>query len=453
MRVLTQTLTFRRIHANGYLQTISFSSSTISENSSIRKSKSTIPNALYSWGTSAKGTIPIKKVLDEATKGKSGTSILSMGGSSPTIIDHPNKIDWYESFGLAKDSTNFIQSVVCGPTATAVLLSDHTCFTFGDNSSGQLGHGHKNDILIPTKLQLPDSTSLVSNEIRTVALGQYFSAFIDIKGDLYTCGYNGSVMAEGVGCLGHGYIPSEYLYTPTLVQSLVEDGCYVSQVTVGNAHMTVLTTEGEVLTCGAGSYGRCGNFESLDQVFLEPVELLAGERDVVQIAGGKDFTLALKKDGIVFAWGRNDKGQCGTGTGLAVDMYAMELLPSPVEGLLEGRKVVKVSAGSNHAAAITDNGELFLWGMGQYFQPEYISELGHTKVVDVSCGNNYTLAVGEDGKLYSFGKGKTGVLGLASDKAAVIPTVVEGLLGREIISVSAGWSHVACLVQENPELT
>lgn len=435
--------------SNGRLQTNLFSSKSAPET----YPSSTVPNALYSWGTSTKGTIPLKHVLQEARKNKTGSSVLSMGGSSSsTIIDHPNKIDLYEAFGLTQDSPIVIKSIHCGPTSSAVLLSDHTCFTFGDNSSGQLGHGHRNDIMIPTKLQLPDSTSLVSNEISSVALGQYFSAFIDIKGDLYTCGYNGSVIGEGVGYLGHGYIPNEYVTTPTLVRSLVEDGCYASQVTVGNAHMTVLTTEGEVLTCGAGSYGRCGNLDSLDQLFLEPVEMLAAERDVIQISGGKDFTIALKKDGIVFAWGRNDKGQCGTGTGLSVDMYAMEPMPSPVEGLLEGRKVVKVSAGSNHAAAITDHGELFVWGMGQYFQPEYISELGQTKVIDVSCGHNYTLAMGDDGKLYSFGKGKTGVLGLASDKTAMVPTVVEGLLGKKILSVSAGWSHVACLVREEQEL-
>ncbi len=44
-------------------------------------------------------------------------------------------------------------------------------------------------------------------------------------------GYNGSsLLGEGVGCLGHGYIQNEYLFSPTLVQSLVEDGCYASQV-------------------------------------------------------------------------------------------------------------------------------------------------------------------------------------------------------------------------------
>ena len=81
--------------------------------------------------------------------------------------------------------------------------------------------------------------------------------------------------------------------------------------------MTVLTTEGEVLTCGAGSYGRLGNLETHeDQLFLEPVEMLRS--GVSDISGGKSFTMALK-DGQIHAFGRGDKGQLGTGFGLAVD--------------------------------------------------------------------------------------------------------------------------------------
>ena len=76
--------------------------------------------------------------------------------------------------------------------------------------------------------------------------------------------------------------------------------------------MTVLTTEGEVLTCGSGSYGRLGNMETFDQLYLEPVEMIAGD-DVVQIAGGFAFSLALNKGGIIHAWGRNNEGQLGAG--------------------------------------------------------------------------------------------------------------------------------------------
>jgi len=402
---------------------------------------------MFSWGTIHKGTIPVKKVLDEAKSGVtiSSTNILNRRAS---ILDHPQSIDVTEAFGIDNKSTS-VKNVHCGPTGTAVILSNNTCYTFGSNENGQLGHGHKKDVLVPTLLSLPDTSPLHHNEISQFVLGSKFSAIIDTNGDLYTFGYNGSIMGDGVGCLGQGYCKEEYVYTPTLVNSLVEDGCYASQVAIGNVHMTVLTTEGEVLTCGAGAYGRCGNLDPIDQLFLEPVELLVAHKDIVQIEGGVDFTIALtESDGIIYAWGRNHKGQCGTGSGLAVDIYAMEPMPMPIEGLLEGRKVTKIAAGNSHAAAITDKGELFTWGMGQTFQPEHISTLGHTKVVDIACGNDYTLAVGEDGKLYSFGKGKTGVLGLANEKTVWQPQLVEGMLGKKIVKVSAGYSHVACLAEE-----
>jgi Alpha-tubulin suppressor and related RCC1 domain-containing proteins len=350
---------------------------------------------------------------------------------------------------LSGDASISIHDIVCGPTATAIITSENTAYMFGGNKCGQLGQGHQNDVLIPTLLSPPDSTPLHSNQIDKIILGQNMSAIMDTSGELYTMGYNGSTMKEGVGCLGHGYFPEEYLTTPTLVKSLVEDGCKAQQVVVGNDHMTVLTDEGEVLVAGSGGYGRCGNLDPVDQLFLEPVELLESESDICQIAGGKDFSLALtKKDGIIFAWGRNHKGQCGTGSGLSVEMYAMEAMPVPIEGMLEGRKVVKIAAGHSHAVALTEQGELFVWGMGTIHQPELVTALGGTKVKDFVCGQDYTIIVDEQGQLRSFGKGKTGVLGLASEKFAAEPTLVEGMIGKKVVKLSAGWKHVACLAEE-----
>lgn len=163
--------------------------------------------------------------------------------------------------------------------------------------SHHTSHGHKNPITTPTAIP-------IDFPVKQVFLGHNSMALLDSDGELYTCGYGGSVM-NGMGALGHG--DGESYLTPRLVESLVEDGCFAKQVHLGDEHTAVLTTEGEVLTAGAGSYGRLGNFESNDQLFLEPVELLA--TGVVQITGGKAFTLALTKDGLVQGWGRNDKGQ------------------------------------------------------------------------------------------------------------------------------------------------
>ena len=278
--------------------------------------------------------------------------------------------------------------------------------------------------------------------VAKVSLGSNFSALLTTTGDVYTFGYGGSRI-NGMGCLGHGNMDSHF--TPTLVESLIEDGCLASDVHCGEYSMTVLTTEGEVLTCGAGSYGRLGNLETLDQLYLEPVEMM-GSEDVTQIACGFAFSLALNSGGIIHAWGRNNEGQLGTGMGLAADMYAMESLPRPIEGLLEGRNVTRIAAGHTHAAAVTSDGALFTWGMNYTHEPKLETTLLHTRIVDVACGQNYTLALDEEGRVYSFGKGKTGVLGLASTKVSAFPILVEGIPEDErVVSMSCGWAHVACI--------
>ena len=458
---------------------VSKSLSTDSKDASSDTQSESKPLSLYCWGTSQKGSIPTKDVLEEGRSGGASatSSLLNRKGS---VFDHPVKIDLEDAFGKFSFLTTWVTSCIvmmlcsnfipcfclcctgdknisirdieCGPTSTAVITSDNTAYTFGFNSTyGQLGTGDKNDVLIPTLLSPPDSTPLRRDQISKIALGQNMSAIIDTNGDLYTMGYNGSVMGEGVGCLGHGY-SKEYLLVPTLVQSLVEDGCKAKQVVVGNSHMTVLTDQGEVLVSGSGQYGRCGNLDPVDQLFLEPVELLMGETDICHIASGKEYTLALtEKEGIIFSWGRNDKGQCGSGSGLSVEMYAMESMPVAVEGMLEGRKVVKMDAGYAHAAALTDKGELFIWGSVGQPQPELVTALGHTRIVDVTCGQDYTIALDHEGKIYSFGRGKTGVLGLASEKFAVEPTLVEGMLGKKVVKLQAGWKHVACLAEDLEE--
>ena len=244
-------------------------------------------SSLYLWGTNTKGSlaamVPEKSIQWEPAK--------------------------FED-KLPSDSP--IQQVVCGPTDTAIVTSAGEVYVAGENKSGQLGLGHKNPVPNFTKLEQ------LEDPVEKVALGPSAGACITQGGDLYTFGFGGSLVA-GMGLLGHG--DGESYESPKLVTSLVEDGVYAQDVTLGESHMTVLTTEGEVLTTGSSSYGRLGNGEtSVDSLYLEPTEIL---QNVQAIAGGKSFTLALQ-DGVIYGFGRNHKGQLGTGFGMAVDMYAME---------------------------------------------------------------------------------------------------------------------------------
>jgi alpha-tubulin suppressor-like RCC1 family protein len=319
-------------------------------------------------------------------------------------------------------------------------LTNGDVFVVGENKNGELGLGHKDPV--PSLTKIPDLPP-----IRRVEFGPYTSAFIATNGELYTCGFGGSLV-NGMGSLGHGN--SESLLRPKLVSSLVEDGCTVTQVQLGESHSTVLTSEGEVLTCGTGSYGRLGNGEATsdDQLYFDVVEII--NENAVQIAGGKSFTLALSQDGVVYGWGRNHKGQLGTGFGMAVDMYSMEQIPTPIDGdELINRTVKKIAAGHSHAACISDSGEMFWWGMSLNLEPVRVAEVLHTKIVDVVCGQDYTMALSEDHHIYIWGAGKTGVLGVGSTtKTLHQAQMIKSLAEYEIESMSAGWTHAACLVKK-----
>lgn len=398
------------------------------------RTKRHLAPTLYMWGTDTKGSL--LKPNDRKDEDKL---------SVPTKVDLREHVAEKEA-SLAAVASGAIEKIVCGAAETAILMKNGTCLVSGQNKQGHLGLGHKNATPMLTSVHIPSAEKEgKAVVIRNVSLSSDTGAFLDDIGDLYTAGFDGSTFSGGVGALCQG--ETESCLIPSRVDSLVEDGCLVRDVQVGESHTTVLTTEGEVLTAGAGNYGRLGNYETIDQLFLEPVEVLT--EDVVSIAGGKSFTLALTKEGIVYAWGRNHKGQLGIGLGLGVDMYSMQSVPEPIEAdELFGRNVVKIAAGHSHAACITESGELFYWGMSQHLEPVRVNSLLHTKVVDVACGEDYTLAVGEDGKLYSFGEGRHGGLGQGSMRRTNDATLMESLQGKRVLQISAGWKHAACLVEE-----
>lgn len=71
----------------------------------------------------------------------------------------------------------------------------------------------------------------------------------------------------------------------------------------------------------------------------------------VQIAVGNTFTLALKEDGTVWAWGYNNFGQCGSKWN--------ENGPAPIPGLTG---IKEVAAGWTHGAALREDGTVWTWG-------------------------------------------------------------------------------------------
>ena len=89
----------------------------------------------------------------------------------------------------------------------------------------------------------------------------------------------------------------------------------VRAVSAGGAHTAVVTGDGRVWTCGLGDHAQLGRATtaSAPSTTLAPVEGLPEHDPVVAVAAGHHHTLCATASGEVWAFGRNDRGQCGLG--------------------------------------------------------------------------------------------------------------------------------------------
>ncbi|CAM8975826.1 unnamed protein product [Rhodiola kirilowii] len=171
----------------------------------------------------------------------------------------------------------------------------------------------------------------------------------------------------------------------------------------------------------------------------------------------------LSEDGRLQAWGYNEYGQLGRGVtseGLqgarVISAYAKFLDEAP-----EHVKITSVSCGEYHTAAISDNGEVYTWGLGSMGQlghcalqygdkellPRRVVSLDGIFVKEVACGGVHTCAVTEKGALYAWGGGQAGQLGLGPQNCffSCDPTSSEAYLRNiPVLVIPNGVRHVAC---------
>ncbi|KAF5735623.1 putative Protein pim1 [Tripterygium wilfordii] len=186
---------------------------------------------------------------------------------------------------------------------------------------------------------------------------------------------------------------------------------------------------------------------------------------ICQVSCGAAHVVALSEDGLLQAWGHNEYDQLGRGVtcqGLqgacVINSYSKFLDEAP-----ELVKIVKVSCGEYHSAAISEKGEVFTWGLGTLCQlghcslqygnkelvPRRVVALDGIFIKDVACGGVHTCAVTRKGALYawSWGGSQAGQLGLGPQFGifSCIPNKSELYLRNiPVLVVPTGVELVAC---------
>ncbi|XP_028264081.1 probable E3 ubiquitin-protein ligase HERC3 isoform X2 [Parambassis ranga] len=204
---------------------------------------------------------------------------------------------------------------------------------------------------------------------------------------------------------------------------------HVCQVACGSQHTVILTKDGQVYTWGQDSRGQLG-LGKKESGPSSPQHLRSlSAIPVVRVAAGGEQSFALSVSGGVFGWGRNDRGQLGLGH--TKDRHT----PAPVHAL-NMKKTTDISCGTDHTAILTKHGAVFTFGSGQYGQlghnsfrnelrPRLVAELWGSKVTKIACGRYHTLVLTDANRVYSFGCDEQGQLGHGEDSHPAVPLAVQ----------------------------
>lgn len=113
-------------------------------------------------------------------------------------------------------------------------------------------------------------------------------------------------------------------------------------------------------------------------------------RDVVAIAAGRSHSLALMRNGTVFGWGFNSDGQAtGVPTPTPPDTVGFTSGVVTIGGVILSN-VVAIAAAGRYSLALRANGEVVAWGDRRSYRGV---PAGLTNVVAIAAGRDYCLAI------------------------------------------------------------
>ncbi|XP_025790309.1 X-linked retinitis pigmentosa GTPase regulator [Puma concolor] len=231
---------------------------------------------------------------------------------------------------------------------------------------------------------------------------------------------------------------------PTCVKALKPEK--VKFAACGRNHTLVSTEGGKVYAAGGNNEGQLGLGDTEERNTFHLIRFFTSQHKIKQLSAGSNTSAALTEDGELFMWGDNSEGQIG------LKDVTNVCVPQQVT---VGKPISWISCGYYHSAFVTTEGELYTFGepesgklglpnqlLCNHRMPQPVPGIPE-KVVQVACGGGHTVVLTEKA-VYTFGLGQFGQLGLGTFLFETsVPKVIEHIKDQKISSISCGENHTA----------
>lgn len=157
---------------------------------------------------------------------------------------------------------------------------------------------------------------------------------------------------------------------PLLTQVPLSSANIYTQIACGEDFTLLLTTSGNVLSTGNGSFGlHClSHFKDRAEFASVGSETLNGgffeSSGIKQISAGESHCAALDKHGQVYLWGRNFYGECGERPDVATIVNTPRIARYYAQGA--ERPFIMVACGGYHTLLLNIDNDVCAMGMNDH---------------------------------------------------------------------------------------
>lgn len=289
---------------------------------------------------------------------------------------------------------------------SVALTNDGKIYAWGRNDRGQSGNGTLTANFVPEQVGTGKNWQKITSGWLHVAA---------LRNDGTLWGWGNNAANELTSQITPNYADNYY----TQPVQLNEDNDW-KDVFAGYTRTFAIKNNGTLWARGNGSFGALGTGNT---AFAVSFTQITNDSDWKIIANGGDyFTLALKTNGTLWAWGNNAPGTIGNGATTSV------LTPQQI-----GTATWKaISAGNFHSLGIQTDGTLWQWGSygwinGTILIPAYLSptQVGNgTDWVKVAAGHSISFALKADQTVWAWGYNSEGWYGNGSVTSSATPVLI-----------------------------